>query len=259
MQEIESRERIEKLAEELRGANAKLHRVNMLKTEFVSVATHQLRSPLTAIKGYTSMILEDTYGKVPKKLKEPLERVFRSTESLTQVVQDFLDVSRIEQGSMNYNFAAFDFKDLVTEVVEDQKPNIEKSGLEVTFEKEEHPEEKNYILRGDRLKFKQVITNLIDNAIKYTKEGFIRISLRNKDGKIRLEVADSGMGINEKTLKTLFKKFHRADNADEVNVQGTGLGLYIAKQIVETHNGKIWAESDGLGEGSTFIIELDNN
>jgi len=255
--EVRTREEIEKLAKDLRIANARLNKVSMLKTEFVSLATHQLRSPLTAIKGYISMILEGSYGPVEEKMKEPLERVFTSTGTLTQIVQDFLDVSRIEQGSMKYDMKAFSLKDLALEVVNEQSPNIKKADLEFSFDFEADDEsDARYLVYGDRSKIKQVVVNLIDNALKYTKTGHISVRLSYSRHSVLFKVVDTGMGIDSKTLKALFQKFERADGADEVNVQGTGLGLYIAKQIIEAHDGKIWAESEGLGKGTTFLVEF---
>lgn len=263
--EVQAREHIEKLAKDLSSANEQLQKISALKSEFVSVATHQLRGPLTAIKGYSSMILDGSYGEVPESFGEPISRIHTSTISLAQVVQDFLDVSRIEQGSMKYEVAAFNFADLVKEVVNEVEPNIKASRLNFEFivegvafsdEETDQAERNQYVIKGDRLKIKQVVANLIDNAIKYTKEGgvYVRVSLREKS--VIFSVTDSGVGIEKNALRSLFQKFERAEGADQVNVSGTGLGLYIAKEIVEAHRGKIWAESEGLGKGSTFIIEL---
>lgn len=255
--EVKAKTELEKLAKDLRIANERLNKISMLKTEFVSLATHQLRSPLTAIKGYVSMILEGSYGKIDDAMREPLERVFNSTTSLAHVVQDFLDVSRIEQGSMKYDMKAFSFRDLAEEVVKEQGPNIEKSKLEFEFDVQEDSIAQNgYITYGDRSKLKQVVMNLIDNSIKYTKAGFVKVHLGYGHDNIVLQVIDSGIGIDKKTLPVLFQKFERADGADDVNVQGTGLGLYIARQIIEMHKGNISATSDGIGKGSTFTVEL---
>jgi signal transduction histidine kinase len=255
--EVRQREEIEKLAKDLQIANTRLNKISMLKTEFVSLATHQLRSPLTAIKGYVSMILEGSYGPVNEQMKEPLKRVFNSTGTLTQVVQDFLDVSRIEQGSMKYDMKALSFKDLTEEVINEQSPNAKNIDIAFSFDFEKDDESgARYLVYGDRSKLKQVVSNLIDNALKYTKRGFVKVRLSYTSNTVVLEVTDSGMGIDEKTLSALFQKFERADGADEVNVQGTGLGLYIAKQIIEAHGGTIRASSGGHGQGSTFSVEL---
>ena len=203
------------------------------------------------------MIIEGSYGPVNDRMKEPLDRVFNSTSTLTQIVQDFLDVSRIEQGSMKYDMKAFSLKDLAREVVNEQSPNIKKAELKPSFDFNEDDESgSRYLVYGDRSKLKQVVANIVDNALKYTKSGFIEVHLSYTSQTVVLEVRDSGMGIDGKTLGALFQKFERADGADEVNVQGTGLGLYIAKQIIDAHRGKIWAESDGLSKGATFFVEL---
>lgn len=265
IKEVQAREHIEKLAKDLGRANAELQKVSALKSEFVSVATHQLRGPLTAIKGYSSMLLDGSYGEVPEKVKEPIDRIHTSTISLAQVVQDFLDVSRIEQGSMKYEMVAFNFADLVREVVGELEPTINASHLEfhcsvdgVEFNDNEIDLEKKneYVLKGDRLKLKQVVSNLIDNAIKYTKEGSVSVGVAQNDREVNFFVEDTGVGIEPKVSRTLFQKFERAEGADQVNVSGTGLGLYIVKEIVEAHKGKVWVESEGLGRGSRFNMKL---
>jgi signal transduction histidine kinase len=256
-EEIRSRERIEKLANDLKAANKQLRRMNALKTEFVSLATHQLRSPLAAIRGYVSMMLEGSYGPVDEKKRTPLERVFNATGTLAQIVQDFLDVSRVEQGNIKYDMRTFDFSNLVEEVVNERMPDIEQSKVSFSFDApQDDVTQGAYFVYGDRSKLKQVIMNLLDNALKYTKTGLIRIQLSSDEKNVVFSITDSGMGIEKAFLGGLFQKFERADGADEVNVQGTGLGLYLARQIVEMHGGKIWAQSPGLGKGATFTVKL---
>jgi len=255
--EIKSKERIEKLAKDLQAANKRLRKISELKTEFVSIATHQLRSPLTAIRGYVSMILEGSYGPLDEKMRVPLQRIFNSTGTLTQVVQDFLDVSRIEQGDIKYDLKTFSFEDLVKEVVNERMIDIERSGLDFSFEVEANDvEQSSYLVHGDRSKIKQVVANLLDNALKYTKVGFIKVRLSYDAHDVTFSITDSGVGIEKKSLNTLFQKFERAEGADEVNVHGTGLGLYIARKIVEAHQGKVLVDSKGVGTGATFTVRL---
>jgi len=267
LREVEQREKIENLAtqlavtnDELKSTNEKLKELDKLKTEFVSMATHQLRSPLTAIKGYASMLLENSFGPVETKARGAVEIIFQSSQKLVQVIEDFLNITRIDLGTMKYEKIQFDFGALVNNVVTELKPNIEKRGLKFSLE---IAPKTNFNLVGDSGKLSQVISNLIDNAIKYTpplstsgEPGTIRISLDRAKGKVRLTVADNGAGIPAATIPKLFQKFIRADDAGKLNITGTGLGLYVAKQIMEAHNGKIWAESDGTGRGSRFIVEV---
>lgn len=245
-------EKIQELAKDLEKANVRLKALDKEKTELVSLASHQLRAPMTAIKGYISMIFEGDYGEVPKVMMDPIKRIFTSTQSLVQIVGDFLDVSRIELGTMKFNFTDFDLKCLVSQIVEELKPNIEISKLEFKFES---PDEK-FPLHGDETKLKQVFNNLIDNSLKYTKKGSVHVSLNKEGDRYIFKVKDTGIGMQSELIPKLFDKFTRASNANEANVIGTGLGLYVAKQMVEKHNGKIWAESEGEGKGSTFVVEI---
>ena len=251
---------LNKTNDKLWAANDKLQELDKLKTEFVSMATHQLRSPLTAIKGYASMLLENSFGPVETKARGAMEIIFQSSQKLVHVIEDFLNITRIELGTMKYEKIQFDFSSLVNNVVTELKPNIEKRRLK--FSVEVAPKV-NFHVTGDSGKLSQVVSNLIDNAIKYTpplstggEPGTIRILLDRVKEKIRLVVADNGAGIPAATIPKLFQKFIRADDAGKLNITGTGLGLYVAKQIVEAHNGKIWAESDGPGRGSRFVVEV---
>lgn len=252
VKEVESREKIEKLARELKKANIRLQELDELKTQFLSIASHQFRSPLTAIKGYTSNILDGTYGELSEKLKIPMDRIFTSANHLALIVDDFLNLSRIEQGRMDYEMEKVDLKEFVGSAVDEQRAVAEKKGVELNYERSDEC----YDVMIDIGKFKQVVTNLIDNALKYTPKGSVDVSLEHLDGFVRLSVADTGVGVPKDELDALFGQFKRAKNANKANVIGTGLGLYIAKEIVKAHKGNIWVESEGEGKGSTFIVEL---
>ncbi|MFA5935199.1 MAG: ATP-binding protein [Candidatus Paceibacterota bacterium] len=266
--EIELRERIEILAGNLERANSNLKHINIdldkannklkeldqLKTEFVGLATHQIRGPLTAIKGYLSMMLEGDYGKVSKSIEDIVRIVFSSAESLSVIVSDFLNVSRIEQGQMKYNMEDCDVRALVEEVIKELKPNTDSRGLEMRLDISSEP----CIVHIDKEKIKQVVNNLIDNSSKYTKVGSILVSLHKKDdSKVLLAIKDTGVGITKDTLPHLFEKFSRAKDAFKTNILGTGLGLYVAKKIIEAHKGRVWAESEGEGKGSQFYVEFE--
>ncbi len=266
LREVSQREKIENLAtqlavtnDELKTANAKLQELDKMKTEFVSMATHQLRSPLTAIKGYASLILEKSFGEVEEKVRGAVDVIFQSSQKLVHVIEDFLNITRIELGTMKYEQIEFDFKQMAEVVAKELKVNVEKKGLKFDFEAEEG----DYKLAGDSGKLAQVVGNLIDNAIKYTPTAaaagganWIKVALAHVGSKIRLTVSDSGAGIPAEVIPKLFQKFIRAEGAGKLNITGTGLGLYVAKQIVEGHGGKIWAESEGAGQGSQFIVEI---
>ncbi|MGM0628820.1 MAG: sensor histidine kinase [Patescibacteria group bacterium] len=241
------------MAKKIKKANRRLREFDKAKTEFLSLATHQIRSPLTSIRGYVSMMLEGDYGEVNEGLKEPLNVVDHSTKSLIKIVNDFLNVSRIEQGRMSYEFQKKDMRHIVKNIVEEYRPSAEEKGLEMNFESID--EECN--AKVDENKIEQVIGNLIDNAIKYTPEGKIgvRFSKPNK-GRMHIKISDTGVGIDPKEISSLFAKFKRAKGADKVNTNGSGLGIYLAKKIAEDHGGTVKVESEGEGKGSVFTIEL---
>ena len=257
--EVSQREHIEKLAgdlalanNQLKFANEKLKELDKQKTEFVSMASHQLRRPLTAIKGYTSMLLEGSFGPIEEKAREAIDRVFQSSQKLVDIIEDFLNITRIELGKMKYELSDFDLDKLIEQVIGEQKPNIEKRGLIISSE----TDGPSHIVSADTGKVSQVISNLLDNATKYTEKGWIKVKVKTVKNNVRLTIQDSGIGINPTTRLNLFEKFIRADDAGKTNIVGTGLGLYVARQIVEGLGGKIWAESEGKGKGSTFIVEF---
>lgn len=251
--EVEQRERIEKLARDLEEANSKLRELDEMKSEFLSLASHQLRSPLTAMKGYSSMMLEGDYGEMPLRAKEAVRTIFTSSQNLINIVNDFLDISRIEQGRMIYQKNPFDLIKSARDVVISLEPNIRKAGLDLVIDV---PKNFEAVVKGDETKIKQVISNLIDNAVKYTVHGSIVISAHVEKGKARIEITDTGLGLEKEEIAKLFTKFMRMKDAYKTNVTGTGLGLYIAKKMIEAHGGFIGATSKGKGQGSTFWFEL---
>lgn len=252
--EIEQREKIEKLALDLEHANSRLRELDQMKSQFLSFASHQIRSPLTAIKGYSSMLLEGDYGKMPAKISEAIKIIDTSTQSLIVIVNEFLDVSRIEQGRMKYEFTDFDIRKLVEEVVAEQKPNVEKKGLTLSYTANQNA---TYSVHADMGKIKQVLGNILDNAIKYTPQGSISVNVEKNLNKIHVLITDTGVGLDPEDISKLFSMFSRAKDASKANVSGTGLGLYVAKQMLEAQKGKIWVESQGKGKGSTFHIEIE--
>ena len=256
------RKEIEMLAADLREANQRLTELDRQKSEFVSFATHQLRAPLTAMKGYASLILDGDLGKLSHKLRDAITRIYDSSNTLTNIVDDYLDISRIELGAMRYSFDIVELTELVDAVIGELKPTIEKSRLKFAFEVDR---EKKYMLSADRDKFKQIIVNLIDNSIKYTPVGSVTVLLRKKEDaagdvhnrKILFSVKDTGIGIAKEAQPQLFNKFIRTEDGNRQNIYGAGLGLYIAKEIVDAHQGRIWGESEGEGRGAAFHVELE--
>lgn len=256
--EVSQREHIEKLATDLQKANDRLRELDKQKSEFVSFATHQLRAPLTAMKGYASLILEGDLGDLSKDIRSAITRIYDSSNTLTNIVDDYLNISRIELGTMKYVFENVDLKELVENAIGELKPNIEKSKLTFSFTADN---DKKFIVNIDKDKFKQIIVNLIDNSMKYTPKGSVSVSLAKRmddgSGKILFSIKDTGIGIAREVMPKLFAKFSRAENGTRQNIHGTGLGLFVAKQIVDAHKGKLWAESEGEGKGSAFFVELE--
>ncbi|MGB4076368.1 MAG: HAMP domain-containing sensor histidine kinase, partial [Minisyncoccia bacterium] len=250
-QEIEQRKKIETLAKQLETANERLKELDQMKSEFLSIASHQLRAPITAIRGYSSNMMEGAYGALSETLKEPLSVIQESSRLMASSIEDYLNISRIEQGRMKYEKSDFDIADLAKKVVEELLPLASKKGLELSIEAPQ-----DLMVNADIGKMKQVISNLIDNAIKYTEKGSVRVHVAKDDTLARIIISDTGVGIAPDEMEGLFEKFKRARGANKVNTTGTGLGLYVAKQLIEGNGGTIRIESDGVGHGSRFIIEL---
>jgi signal transduction histidine kinase len=230
-----------------------LRLANRQKDELLSIATHQMRTNIAAIRGHASLINEGDLGPISPEIAETVKIISVSAESLSKTVNDFLDLSKMELGEMRYYRKDFDLVDLVTEVVNELKKTIADTGLELRLNISQTP----LNIHGDKAKFKHVLVNLVDNACKYTKQGYIEISLGGTgNGKILLSIKDSGLGIKAETIPLLFQKFSRDVEANKANIHGTGLGLYIARKMVEAQNGRIWAESAGHGHGSKFCVEI---
>ncbi len=258
LKEVRTREEMEHLARKLKSANLRLKRLDEAKSEFISIASHQLRAPLTSIKGYSSMLLEGSFGKLPEETRVPLKRIFDSSLRLVGLVGDFLNLSRIERGKMEYNFKKTNLRKLVSDTVEEFKAMNGKN-LEIKFEAD-GKEDLDVI--ADKNKIRQVFSNIIDNAMKYTPKGFIHIFLyKNPEKKtVIFKVKDSGMGMNSETRSRIFQKFSRArEGISKIDTEGLGMGLYIAKRIVNDHGGRVWAESSGEEKGSSFYVELPIN
>jgi signal transduction histidine kinase len=253
--EIKQREELELLTQELERANIRLKELDKQKSEFVSIASHQLRSPLTAMRGYASMLYEGSYGKLPEKAVEVARRIEESAKLMAMSVEDYLNVSRIESGNMKYNLSDFNLRDMVETICDDLRPEALKKGLILLFRSDI---EGKGIVNADVGKTNQIIHNLINNSLKYTPKGSINVFVRDDSARKRIyiNITDTGIGMSKETAAKLFHKFTRADNANSVNVSGTGLGLFVALKMAEAMGGTITAESEGDGKGSTFTIEL---
>jgi signal transduction histidine kinase len=228
----------------------KLEELNRLKSEFLAFASHQVKAPMAVVKGYAELIYEGIEN-VPEQAKDFAKKIKESVDNLLVLIEEFMDYRRIEEGKIEFNFEKLDIISLIREIVEKMKLLAMEKNLNLDFESKFD----SIVMNVDKLRFSQVIQNLIDNAIKYTKEGWIKVKVDKEDNEVLISVSDSGIGMSKELQQKLFGQFVR-DPSIKKEIRGTGLGLYIAKHIIEAHNGKIWAESEGIGKGSTFYIKL---
>jgi signal transduction histidine kinase len=252
--EIRRREEIERISKELAEANEKLKELDRAKTDFLSIAAHQLRSPLTVIKLGIAALLDGTFGSLGEKQVYALQKIFESNERLINLVNDFLNISRIEMGRIEYSFSPTNLIELIQGVIEEFRPKAEAKGLSLVFQS---PEEPLPLLKIDSEKIRQVIINLIDNAIKYTEKGGVACSLKKQEKEVVFSVRDSGRGLTPEEIQIMFEKFRRGGKGPmRERVEGSGFGLFVAKTFIEAHGGKIWGESEGENKGSTFSFTL---
>lgn len=238
---------------QLQDANVHLQKLDEAKSEFLSIASHQLRTPLTAIRGYLAMSLDGDYGPIPAKLKNPLEIVAESASRLARLINIFLNVSRIEAGRFHLDLVDVQLDQMLADIIKEMTPGASTRKLKLKFVK---PIEKIPLIKADKDKIKDVIYNLIDNSIKYTPIGSVTVMVRKTDGFLQVETRDTGIGIEPNEAKELFNKFVRGEGVARIHTDGSGLGLFIAKKIIEAHGGKIWVESEGKGKGSRFYFTL---
>ncbi len=231
----------------------KLKEVDKMKDDFISMASHELRAPITAIRGYLSLFLEDAFGKLEDKPKSILKTTFAIATHLAGLVEDLLDVSRIEQGRMKMDLEPVQSEDLVQEVVEQLHFEAEKKKLAFEFRRPSQPLPKIEI---DKSRLKQVLINLCSNAIKYTPSGSVTVTEELKDGEsVEIKVTDTGLGMSPEAREKLFQKFYRVKTDDTRDIPGTGLGLWITKQIVELMKGRIYVDSiEKVGTQASVIF-----
>lgn len=259
LREVHRREEMEvlnaklnKVSKDLAEANKELKRLDESKSEFLSISSHQLRTPLTIIKGYSSMLMEGSFGKMSKPVKESVEKIFVSTERLINLVESLLNISRIEAGRIEFKLEPVDLETVAKSMVVDFQDKAKARKLKLVF----NAEEKVPKVLADAQKIKDVVSNLIDNAIKYTKQGEIMVGLHQEGTSVVFASQDTGIGMDADDIGRLFNKFTRGKESNKVNTEGTGLGLYYARVLVENMGGRIWVESPGKGKGSKFSFSL---
>lgn len=244
------------LYQHIQEANKRLKQLDKLKDEFVSLASHELRTPMTVIKSYLWSLLAGKKGEVPADQRVYLERAYSSVERLIAMVNDMLNVSRIESGRLTIDIQPTDLLEVTTSTIQEMQPRAQDGNITLAVASTE--ENLPHVLADDD-KIKQVLINLIGNSLKFTPEGGkITINLKRQDDMVLVSVIDTGKGIKQEDISKLFQKFHMVgDNfRTKLTTQGTGLGLYLSKAIIERQGGKIWTESEGEGKGSTFSFTL---
>jgi len=245
--EIEQREIIQKQEQELEVVNKQQE--NLL--HFIS---HEIKGYLTKSEAGFAAITEGDYGAISEQLKTMSQAALADVRKGVRTVMEILDSSNMKKGTVGYKMQPFDFKAAVADVTKHLKQAADEKGLTIDVV---ISREGVYTLSGDEAKLRQhVIRNLVDNAIKYTPKGHIEVHLSDGDGKIRFSVKDNGVGITPEDMKNLFTEGGHGKDSIKINVHSTGYGLFIAKQVVDTHHGKIWAESEGAGKGSRFVVEF---
>ena len=238
---------------QLKSAFRELKTLDDAKSEFISISSHQLRTPISIIRGYVSMLIEGDFGKISADQQVALGKAQDNIQQLNDIVEDILNASRIERGKLVISPEDADLVELVSSVVGQLLPKAERKNLSLKFQSSIE----SYIAKVDRNKIYEVIMNLVDNAINYTPKGGIEVSCSTTDNRTALLIAikDSGIGIPADFKEKIFQRFSRSDNAREIRPDGTGIGLYVAKSFIGAHRGEISFKSV-MGKGTTFFVKL---
>lgn len=246
---------LESMVEKLRLSNQELNRLNEIRSKFMSIAAHDLRQPLSAIQGFTSVLIMDrnsTAGEMDSD-QIALNNILKATDNMNMLMADLIDISRIESGQFKMDVQSFNFNALLSDVVALQNVGAQKKGI--FLQKYDYPDE--VVLVADRFRISQVINNLMGNAIKFAPQGG-RIEARYyvQNGWLTFKLTDNGPGVLHSEKDKIFQKFHQSDVDRNAKKQGWGLGLSIAQEIIQAHGGEIGVESAGLGQGATFWFTI---
>jgi len=237
--------------EELRKAKEELEQLNHFKTHLLVLTSHQLKTPLGIIRGYSVLLREGFYGELNTKAKEVLAKMEFAAEDLVNLIDNVIDLRKVEEGRIEYQMSRIDFVKIARQAADELGHMASSKGLNLSFEGPDH----EVAVHGDAQKLRHVIQNLIDNAVKYTEKGGVQVKVEEKDGNVVLSVIDSGIGIPPGVMPFLFQEFVRDERVKQA-IRGSGIGLFVAKTFVEAQSGKIWAESPGEGKGSSFFVSM---
>jgi len=263
--EVEQKNKIEAMAGDVKKAydiekkaKEELQRIDEAKSQFMMATQHHLRTPLTALKGYLSMTMEGDFGPISDIVKEKLGSCFESTNRLIKLVNEFLDISKLQLGRDILDIKETSIVEMLKDIIVEVKPEADKKGIYLILAL---PPEPASLIMADAVKLREALYNLIDNAVKYTEKGGVKVDLRfvvkGKKNYAEIVVTDTGIGMTKQEADDVFgRQFERGKEAKKVYALGRGIGLFITASIIKAHKGKIWAESSGQGQGSLFYVEL---
>src|SRR5919199_808229 len=245
-------QRLEESNRELNEANAQLRELSAMKEEFLALTTHDLRSPLTVISGVINFFTSGRLGDLTPEQRNMVSMMERNTQNLIELVNDLLDASKLESGTLRLDTASIDLRGLAEELRKQMLPLAREKEIAL----EERIPEDLPLLKADRAKLRRVLVNLVSNALKFTpKGGRVRVTAAREGGMVRASVSDTGVGIPPEDVRDIFDKYAQARSRATRSEKGTGLGLYITRQLVELHGGKIEVRSE-VGRGSTFSFTI---
>jgi len=242
---------LEQRSQELADTNIHLEEMSRHKSQFLANMSHELRTPLNSIIGYTKLMLDGLEGDINEEQQKDLHTVYTNSKHLLELINSLLDLAKIEAGKIVLSYETFTISDLLAEVISTIEPLVREKGLTLTHSVAPDIDR----LYADRAKTKQVLINILGNAVKFTGKGGIRLNIAESDSEFIFSVTDTGLGIKEEDLEAIFDSFKQVGPAQIAGYAGTGLGLAVSKQFIEMQGGRIWAESE-LGKGSTFTFTL---
>jgi len=255
-----SSEEYKKVTEKMYTQNLELARLykevdhlSKQRESLMHLINHKVKGAFTHSKYIFAGILDGTFGEINEEIRKRAEQGLDSDDTGIKTIDLILNAANLQKGFIKYEMKPADFENIVSKSYSEKKVPAEKKGLAI----EMNTGDGTYSVLGDAFWLKEAVNNLLENSIKYTKTGEIKLNLEKKDGKILLSVKDTGIGISEEDKKNLFTEGGRGKDSVKTNVDSTGYGLYSVKLIVEAHKGKVWVESEGQGKGSTFYIELE--